>query len=273
MTDISFEFFPPKTITAAFSLQRAAQTLSMLAPHFGSVTCSHNPTQTLDTLAALDQLALGPFQAHITCASQDNNQLPQYLRAAKRAGAKGIVALRGDGKSQGLTVCQLIQAAQKQEYNQVFVAAYPEVHPMAQNAQSDLDMLLRKQDAGASAAITQFFFDADHFLKFRDQAAAHGITMPLIPGILPVQNWPKTQSMAQTCGTSVAPDLAEGFERAAREGRSELMAIAHATELCDKLIQNDVGQLHFYTMNHAEVVAAICIAIGKAPQQSLRQVA
>ena len=104
MTDISFEFFPPKTITAAFSLQRAAQTLSMLAPHFGSVTCSHNPTQTLDTLAALDKLALGPFQAHITCASQDNNQLPQYLRAAKRAGAKGIFALRGDGKSQGLTV-------------------------------------------------------------------------------------------------------------------------------------------------------------------------
>ena len=105
MTDISFEFFPPKTITAAFSLQRAAQ--------------------TLDTLAALDKLALGPFQAPITCASQDNNQLPQYLRAAKRAGAKGIVALRGDGKSQGLSVCQLIQAAQKQKIQSGFCSSLP----------------------------------------------------------------------------------------------------------------------------------------------------
>ena len=144
---------------------------------------------------------------------------------------------------------------------------------MAQNAQTDLDMLLRKQDAGASAAITQFFFDADHFLKFRDQAAAHSITMAIIPGILPVQNWSTTQSMAQACGTSVSPYLAEGFERAARDGRSELMAIAHATELCDKLIRNGVDQLHFYTMNHAKVVASICTAIGKAPQKFLHQVA
>ena len=247
--------------------------LSIFAKHFGSVTCSKNPTQTLDTLAALDKLALGPLQAHITCSTQDNNQLPQYLRAVKRAGAKGIIALRGDGKPQRLNVCELIQAAQKQEYNQVFVAAYPEVHPMAQNAKTDLDILLRKQDAGVSAAITQFFFGVDHFLKFREQAAAHGITMPLIPGILPLQNWSKTQSMAQACGTSVAPYLAEGFERAARERRSGLMAIAHATELCDKLIQNGVGQLHFYTINHAEVVAEICTAIGKAPQKSLHQVA
>ena len=154
MTNILFEFFPPKTITAAFSLQRAVKKLSIFAQHFGSITCSKNPTQTLDTLAALDKLALGPLQAHITCSTQDNNQLPQNLRAVKRAGAKGIIALRGDGKPQRLNVCELIQATQKQEYNQVFIAAYPEVHPMAQNAKTDLDRLLRKQDAGVSAAIT-----------------------------------------------------------------------------------------------------------------------
>ena len=122
----------------------------------------------------------------------------------------------------------------------IFVAAYPEVHPLAQSAQSDLDWLKRKQDAGATAAITQFFFHADFFLRFRDKAAAQGITLPIIPGILPVQNWTSVQAIARSCGTAIAPDLAEGFARAAREGRAKMMAIAQATELCDSLIQNGV---------------------------------
>jgi methylenetetrahydrofolate reductase (NADPH) len=144
---------------------------------------------------------------------------------------------------------------------------------LAQSSQSDLDWLKRKQDAGATAAITQFFFHAEFFLRFRDRAAAQGITLAIIPGILPVQNWAATQAIASRCGTSIAPDLAEGFARAEREGRAEMMAIAQASELCDSLIQNGVEHLHFYTMNKAEVVSAICTALGKAPQQSLRRVA
>ena len=127
----------------------------------------------------------------------------------------------------------------------IFVAAYPEVHPLAQSTQSDLDWLKRKQDAGATAAITQFFFHAEFFLRFRDKAADQGITLPIIPGILPVQNWTATQAMARSCGTSIAPDLAEGFARAEREGRAEMMAIAQASELCDSLIQNGVEHLAF----------------------------
>ena len=273
MPQISFEFFSPKTVTAAFSLSRTAETLAEFAPEFSSVTCAKDPAQTLDTLRALRRSALGRLQAHITCATQKPSDLPTYLKAVQEAGAEGIVALRGDTAPKGLEVMDLIGCAKKNAMRDIFVAAYPELHPLAQSSQSDLDWLKRKQDAGATAAITQFFFHAEFFLRFRDRAAARGITLHIIPGILPVQNWAATQAIVSTCGTSIAPDLAEGFARAEREGRAEMMAIAQASELCDSLIQNGVEHLHFYTMNKAEVVSAICTALGKAPQQSLRRVA
>lgn len=273
MTQISFEFFSPKTITAAFSLSRTAKTLAGFAPQFSSVTCSKDPAKTLDTLQALRQTGLGRLHAHVTCATQKPAELTAYLKAAQSAGAKGLIALRGDDEPEGLDVLDLITCAKHNPMQEIFVAAYPEVHPLAQNAQNDLDWLKRKQDAGATAAITQFFFHADFFLRFRDKAADQGITLPIIPGILPVQNWTATQAMAHSCGTSIAPDLAEGFARAKREGRAEMMAIAQASELCDSLIQNGVEHLHFYTMNRAKVVSAICSALGKVPEQSLHRVA
>ena len=273
MTHISFEFFSPKTVTAAFSLSRTAETLAEFAPEFSSVTCAKDPAQTLDTLRALRRSELGRLQAHITCATQHPADLRAYLTAAQEAGAEGLIALRGDSAPKGLDVVELIACAKQYGLQDIFVAAYPEVHPLAQSAQSDLDWLKRKQDAGATAAITQFFFHADFFLRFRDRAAAQGITLPIIPGILPVQNWTATQAIARSCGTSIAPDLAEGFARAEREGRAGMMAIAQASELCDRLIQNGVEHLHFYTMNRAEVVSAVCTALGKAPKQSLRRVA
>ena len=273
MTQISFEFFSPKTVTAAFSLSRAAETLAGFAPQFSSVTCSKDPAQTLDTLRALRRSGLGRLQAHVTCSTQQPADLPTYLKEAQEADAKGLIALRGDTAPKGLDVMDLIACAKQNAMQEIFVAAYPQVHPLAQSSQSDLDWLKRKQDAGATAAITQFFFHAEFFLRFRDRAAAQGITLPIIPGILPVQNWTATQVIAGSCGTSIAPDLAEGFARAEREGRAEMMAIAQASELCDSLIQNGVEHLHFYTMNKAEVVSAICTALGKAPQQSLRRVA
>jgi methylenetetrahydrofolate reductase (NADPH) len=273
MPQISFEFFSPKTISAAFSLSRVVESLAEFAPRFSSVTCSNDPAQTLDTLRALRRSGLGRLQAHITCATQTPADLPAYLKAVQEAGAEGIVALRGDTAPKGLEVMDLIGCAKKNAMRDIFVATYPEVHPLAQSAQSDLDWLKRKQDAGATAAITQFFFHADFFLRFRDKAAAQGVTLPIIPGILPVQNWTSVQAIARSCGTAIAPDLAEGFARAEREGRAKMMAIAQATELCDSLIQNGAEHLHFYTMNKAEVVCAICTALGKAPQQSLRSVA
>ena len=273
MTQISFEFFSPKTITAAFSLSQAAETLAEFAPQFSSVTCSTCPAKTLDTIRALRRTRLGSVHAHVTCATQKLADFPTYLKAAQAAGAEGLIALRGDAAPEGLDVLDLIAGAKHNSMQDIFVAAYPEVHPLAQSTQSDLDWLKRKQDAGATAAITQFFFHADFFLRFRDRAAGEGIKLPIIPGILPVQNWTATHAMARSCGTSIAPDLAEGFARAEREGRAEMMAIAQASELCDGLIQNGVEHLHFYTMNRAEVVSAICTALGKAPKQSLRRVA
>jgi methylenetetrahydrofolate reductase (NADPH) len=273
MPQISFEFFSPKTITAAFSLNLTAEKLAEFAPQFSSVTCSKDPAKTLDTLRALQRTRLGRVHAHVTCATQKPADLPAYIKAAQAAGADGLIALRGDAAPEGLDVLDLIACAKQNTMQKIFVAAYPEVHPLAQSTKSDLDWLKRKQDAGATAAITQFFFHTDFFLRFRDNAADQGINLPIIPGILPVQNWTATQAMARSCGTSIAPDLAEGFARAEREGRAEMMAIAQATELCDSLIQYGAEHLHFYTMNRAEVVSAICTALGKAPKQSLHRVA
>ena len=273
MPQISFEFFSPKTITAAFSLSRTAETLAGFAPQFSSVTCSKDPAKTLDTLKALRRAGLGRVHAHVTCATQKPADLPAYLKAAQAAGAEGLIALRGDAAPEGLDVLDLIACAKQNTMQKIFVTAYPEVHPLAQSTKSDLDWLKRKQDAGATAAITQFFFHTDFFLRFRDKAADQGITLPIIPGILPVQNWTATQAMARSCGTSIAPDLAEGFTRAEREGRAEMMAIAQGSELCDSLLQYGAEHLHFYTMNRAEVVSAICTALGKARKQSLRRVA
>ncbi|MDB4020444.1 methylenetetrahydrofolate reductase, partial [Planktomarina temperata] len=160
MTQISFEFFSPKTVTAAFSLSRAAETLAGFAPQFSSVTCSKDPAQTLDTLRALRRSGLGRLQAHVTCSTQQPADLPAYLKAAQEAGAEGLIALRGDTAPKGLDVMDLIGCAKRNAMQDVFVAAYPEVHPLAQSSQSDLDWLKRKQDAGATAAITQFFFHA-----------------------------------------------------------------------------------------------------------------
>ena len=144
MPQISFEFFSPKTISAAFSLSRAVESLAGFAPRFSSVTCSNDPAQTLETLRALRQSRLGRLQAHITCATQTPAGLPAYLKAVQEAGAEGIVALRGDTAPKALEVTDLIGSAKKNAMRDIFVAAYPEVHPLAQSAQSDLDWLKRK---------------------------------------------------------------------------------------------------------------------------------
>ena len=125
MDNISFEFFPPKTVTLALALKRTTETSASFAPQFSWVTCSRDPIKTLDTIAAMNKSGLGPLQAHITCAAQTRDDLPAYLDAAKQAGAKGIVALRGDAMPQGLDVCDLIQTARLQSFENIFVAAYP----------------------------------------------------------------------------------------------------------------------------------------------------
>jgi len=153
------------------------------------------------------------------------------------------------------------------------VGAYPEKHPEAASAQADIDFLKRKIDAGASSAITQFFFSADTFFRFRDACVKSGINAPIIPGILPVENWAGARKFAAACGTTIPTTIAQGFENATRDGHADLYATAVATQLCDNLIQGGVDHLHFYTLNRPELTRDVCHALGVSPKVRLQNVA
>jgi methylenetetrahydrofolate reductase (NADPH) len=153
------------------------------------------------------------------------------------------------------------------------VAAYPEPHPDAADEGADVAWLKRKIDAGANSAITQFFFDADAFFRFRDRCAAAGITVPIIPGILPIQSWEGAKRFARRCGAKVPVKLDEAFQTATRDGREDLLALTQAVTLCDRLIRGGVEDLHFYTLNRPNLTREVVRALGIQPQTVLEKVA
>ncbi len=281
---ISFEFFAPKSIDAAFRLSATVDALKGFSPEFISITCGTgggSANLTDETVSAIKLQTNVPIFAHMTCGSETANDIMIRSAAYRAQGMTHVVALRGDTPanaphetdiSRFPSVSDFVGALAAQGLG-AYVAAYPEIHPKAETAQQDLDVLKAKQDAGAVGAITQFFFEAETFLRFRDKCVQNGITLELVPGILPVSNWAGTAKMAAQCGASVSCDLAEGFARAHRENRSEMMAIAHGTEMCDKLVREGVDHLHFYTMNRVNAVASICAALGLTYHAPLREVA
>ena len=153
------------------------------------------------------------------------------------------------------------------------VGAYPDQHPEATNARADVDWLKAKIDAGASEAITQFFFDAETFFRFRDACEKAGIDAPITPGILPIENWKGARNFAKRCGTAIPDWVEDAFDKAIRDGREDLLAIALCTELCTDLIEGGVDQLHFYTLNRPELTRDVCHALGVTPRVSLQNVA
>ncbi|MFL9503858.1 methylenetetrahydrofolate reductase, partial [Rhodopseudomonas palustris] len=153
------------------------------------------------------------------------------------------------------------------------VGAYPEPHPDSTGTDADVAFLKRKIDAGATSAITQYFFDADTFFRFRDRCAKAGITAPIIPGILPIISWDGAQKFATRCGGSVPRKLDEAFTRAIKDGREELYALAHCTALCDRLIEGGVEDLHFYTLNRPHLTREVVRALGIQAPVVLEKVA
>lgn len=282
--NVSFEFFTPKNVRAAFQLASCVDTLKGFGPDFMSVTCGTgggSVNLTHETTTAISQQTDAPVFAHMTCGAQTAADIDFQAHRYAETGMSKVVALRGDAPASAATssheslyqtVADFVAALANQGLRS-YVAAYPETHPKAASTIADLDVLKAKQDAGAIGAITQFFFEADTFLRFRDRCVAHGITMELMPGILPVTNWGAIKRMAAECGTHVPADLAEGFARAARENRAALMATAHAVELCDTLQSEGVDHFHIYTLNKSSACAAICAALGLPYQSALRQVA
>lgn len=280
---LSFEFFPPRDVAQAFTLWEAAQALLPLAPTHLSVTYGAGGTTrelTHDTVTALQRQG-ARVAAHLTCVDASRDDVLDVANRYRAAGVKDIVALRGDapkGKAfaphpQGFqTSLELVEALAAEGFN-VHVGAYPEPHPESRGARADIEWLRAKFQAGARLAVTQFFFEAETFLRFRDACADAGVSGPIIPGILPIHNWDAASRFAKSCGTRIPPELAQAFETAKRDGREDLLALAHATELCGTLRDEGVDQFHFYTLNRPGLTRDICRALGVPLEEGLREVA
>lgn len=283
---VSFEVFPPRTVDAGFHLWDTAQALAPLNPRFFSVTygaggstrdLSHDAAHVLRRTSGL------PVAAHLTCVEASKAETLEVADKFAKIGVTDIVALRGDPENgtrhftphpDGFeNSCELIEAlAQTGKFN-IRVGAYPDVHPEASDMQANIDWLKRKFDAGAAEAITQFFFEPESFLRFRDACAAAGISKPITPGIMPIQNWPSARKFAIRCGTAIPAWLDQSFDAAIRDDRHDLLATALCTEMCSTLVDEGVDDLHFYTLNRADLTRDVCRALGVAPHVSLSDVA
>ncbi len=283
---VSFEFFPPKTLEASFRLWDTVQSLAPLDPRFVSVTYGAGGATrhlTREAVGALQGSAGLRVAAHLTCVDASRDETLGIAREFAAAGVSDLVALRGDPpKGSGAfqphaegfaDSCELISALAEEGGFNIRVGAYPERHPEAADDKADIDWLKRKIDAGATEAITQFFFEAETFLRFRDRCVAAGIDAPIIPGILPIENWQSASRFATACGTNVPAWLEDAFTTAIRDDRHDLLATAIATELCSDLLDEGVDTLHFYTLNRPDLTRDVCHALGVTPAVALREVA
>jgi methylenetetrahydrofolate reductase (NADPH) len=277
----SFEFFPPKSAEMEATLWEAIKRLEPLGPEFVSVTYGAGGSTRARTHATVEKIARETYlrpAAHLTCVGAAKGEVDDVIRAYWDAGVRHIVALRGDSTGgvdapyephpEGYQRTEdLIAAIKRIGDFEVSVAAYPEKHPQSATLFHDIDALKRKVDAGADRAISQFFFDNSVFLRYLDVAAAAGIAIPIVPGIVPVQNFKQTTGFAKRAGASVPAWLADRFEGLEADvSTRRLVAAAVCAEQVIDLIDRGVAQFHFYTMNRADLVYAICHLAGLRPR-------
>ncbi|MEJ6392416.1 methylenetetrahydrofolate reductase [NAD(P)H] [Gymnodinialimonas sp. 2305UL16-5] len=283
---VSFEFFPPKSLEGSFKLWETLGILAPLGPDFVSVTYGAGGTTrklTHDAVTTIDANFGVPVAAHLTCVDATRDDTLEIAAQYAEAGITQIVALRGDppkGSERftphpgGFTSSvELIEALAATGKFNIRVGAYPDMHPEAASMQACVDYLKRKLDAGATSALTQFFFEAEIFFRFRDACAAAGITAPILPGILPIENWPRARRFAAGCGAVIPTWLDDAYDTAIRDGREDLLSTAICTELCTDLIEGGVEHLHFYTLNRPELTRDVCAALGVTPDVALAEVA
>ncbi len=278
--EVSFEFFPPKTEKMSETLWESVKTLEPLDPRFVSVTYGAGGSTRERTHEAVRRIVGEtdiPAAAHLTCVQATSEEVDEVAREYWAEGVRHIVALRGDAPdgADGYSphpggyenAADLIAGLKRIADFEISVAAYPEVHPDSLNRQSDLDNLKRKFDAGATRAITQFFFEPECFFDFRDKAATAGIAGEIVPGIMPVLSFAAVQRMSGLCGTAI-PEWMEGLFRGLdeRPEARQLVSATIAAELCRRLYAGGVRKFHFYTLNRAELSYAICHMLGLRPQ-------
>ena len=278
---VSFEFFPPKSEKMNAQLWDAVTTLAPLNPSFVSVTYGAGGStreRTHATVARIVSEAGLPAAAHLTCVDASRDEIGEVARAYWDAGVRHIVALRGDpaDPSGGFVphpdgyagAADLVAGLRTIAPFEISVAAYPETHPEAASADSDIDNLKRKLDAGARRAITQFFFSPEAFFRFRDKLAAAGIDAPLVPGILPVSNVAQARKFAAQCGAEIPAWMDALFEGLDDHPQTrQLVSATIAAELCRRLYAGGVRDIHFYTLNRAELAYAICHMLGIRPKR------
>ena len=272
---ISFEFFPPKTPKFEAKLWQSIEQLAPIEPKFVSVTYGAGGSTRFATHKIVKNIINDTelnAAAHLTCVSATKEEVDSVIDDYKSIGVNHIVALRGDMPDMGLfkahpdgysSSVDLVEAIKQHGCFEITVSAYPEKHPESSSFEADINLLKAKIDAGADQAITQFAFDIDAYLIFRDKLVADGINIPVIPGIMPSTNFKGVQSMAEKCGTSIPEwlsakyiGLEDDFER-----RQEI-SIKVAVDQCRKLISEGFDQLHFYTLNQHKVISEVCNILG-----------
>jgi methylenetetrahydrofolate reductase (NADPH) len=278
---VSFEFFPPKTAEMEATLWASIGRLAPLNPQFVSVTYGAGGStreRTHTTVARIVRETSVKPAAHLTCVGATKDELDQVVRSYWEAGVRHIVALRGDPVSGIGTryephpggyaqACHLVEGIKKVSDFEVSVSAYPEKHPEAASLEEDINALKAKVDAGANRAITQFFFDNDLYFRYLDQVRSRGIDIPIVPGILPVQNFKQAANFATRAGASIPNWLATRFEGLDEDVETrKLIAAAVAAEQVLDLLDRGVTEFHFYTMNRADLVYAICHLLGLRAQ-------
>ena len=284
---VSLEFFPPKSDAAAVQLFETVTSLASCAPAFVSVTYGAGGTTRDRTLATVESIRTEttlPVASHLTCVGASRGEVNAVAERLWDMGIRHIVALRGDGGQPGTpfephpqgyrNAAELVAGLRAVAPFEISVAAYPEVHPNAASAEADLDNLKRKLDAGASRALTQFFFAPETYFRFRDRAAAAGISAPIVPGILPITNFEQTRRFAAACGAGLPAwmePVLGGLDQ--HPETRQLVAATLAAEFCSRLYAGGVRQFHFYTLNRADLTKAICHLLGRRVSAPVREAA
>lgn len=278
---VSFEFFPPKTPEMEESLWQSVEKLAPFDPRFISITYGAGGSTRNRTHAIVQKLlqeTTARPAAHLTCAGAPKFEIDEIIRTYWESGVRHIVALRGDPPEgpghiyephpQGYRwTSELVAAIKEIAPFRVCVGAYPEKHPEAASLDADIDALQAKVDAGADCAITQFFFSNDVFFRYVDKVRARGIDIPIVPGILPVQNFKQAMRFAERCGTHVPKSILKRFDGLENDPQTRaLVAAAVCAEQVADLREKGVGDFHFYTMNRADLVYAVCHLLGLRPR-------
>jgi methylenetetrahydrofolate reductase (NADPH) len=280
---VSFEFFPPKTPEMEESLWRSVMRLAPLSPRFVSVTYGAGGStreRTHNTVVRiLNETGLKPA-AHLTCVGASKGEVDEVAQHYWQAGIRHIVALRGDAPEgsggfqphpQGYAnSTDLITGLKKIADFEISVGCYPEGHPDTASPRIELEHLKRKADAGATRCITQYFFDTDVYFRFLDRARSAGITIPIVPGILPVTNFRQVTKFSAACGASVPAWMADQFDGLDDDPKTRRMVAAHiAAEQCRRLLAAGIDEFHFYTLNRADLAYAICHVLGVRPKPAI----